>query len=138
EVEAKQQAEQEAKRREQQQREEAAALAAAALKRQEEAAAQKRHEEVHSTPTPLVALTVLKAKVVKHKLVLSLRLSDAGVVRVFGPSLKKISKSLKPGVQRLTVAIVRGAHVGHRHAVKVTVSLRTPSGAVSHTVTLRI
>ncbi len=140
EVEAKQQVEQEAKRKEQQQREEAQALAAAAAKRQEEAAAKKRHEEEaqHSTQRRPLGLTVLKAKVVRHKLVLSLRLSAAGVVRVFGLSLRKTSKSLKPGVQSLTVTILRTVHITHHHVAKVTVSLHAPSGTVSRTLTLKI
>jgi hypothetical protein len=134
EVEAKQRAEQEAKQREQQQHEEAEAL----KKRQEEADAKKRQEEDHSAPRQLPKLTVLKARTVGHKLMLSLRLSKAGVVSVFGPSLKKTSKLLASGVRRLSVVIVRPAHSTHRHAVRVTVSLRTASGTVSRRLTLKL
>jgi hypothetical protein len=138
EVEPAQRAEQEAGQLAQKQHEEAEALAAAAAakKRQEEAAAKAQHEEeAHPTQRRSPKLTVLKAKVVGQKLVLSLRLSTAGVVTVAGHSLKKISKSFGPGVRRRTVAIVWSAH---RHAARVTVSLRATSGTVSHRLTLSL
>jgi hypothetical protein len=138
EAEAKQKAE-EAKQQEQKQREAEAAAAAAAKKHQEEAAANKQHEEeAAAARRGTLKLTILKAKVVGHKLVLSLRLSAAGVVSVSGPSLKKTSKSLAAGVRRLAVAIVRPAHSTHRHAVSITVSLRASSRMVSRTVTVKL
>jgi hypothetical protein len=148
EVEAKQQAEQEvwqraqkqreeaeARQREQKHDEEAAALAAAAAKKgQEEAAAKQQHEEELAS----AKLTVLEAKVVGHKLVLSLRLSKAGVVSVRGSSFERTSKTLAAGVRHLTVSILASAHGAHRHTERVTVTLRTASRTVSRTVTLRL
>lgn len=141
EVEAKQQAEQEARQQAQKQHEqaEAEAQAAAAKKRQEEAAAKKRHEEeARAALRRRLKLTVLKARVVGHKLVLSLRLSTAGVIHVSGASLKKTSKSLGPGVRHLTVTILHIAHGRHRHAARVTVLLHAATGTVSRTLTLRL
>jgi hypothetical protein len=154
EVEAKQREEQEARQREQKQREEAEALAAAAAKkRQEEAAAKKRQEEAviaaaakkrqeeaaRAARRRHLKITVLKVRVVRHRLVFSLRLSTAGVVSVSGRSLRKTSKALRSGARRLAVPILQTAHSNTRHrAARVTVSLRAPSGTVSRTLTLRL
>jgi hypothetical protein len=131
----KQREEAEARQREQKQDEEAAVLAsAAAKKRQEEAAAKRQHEEELAS----AKLTVLTAKVVGHKLVLSLRLSKPGVVSVRGSSLKRTSKTLAAGVRRLTVSILASAYSAHRHTARVTVMLHTASRTVSRTVTIRL
>jgi hypothetical protein len=131
----KQRQEAETRQREQKQDEEAAAVAAAAAKKhEEEAAAKKQHEEELAS----VKLTVLGAKVVGHKLVLSLRLSDGGVVSVRGSSLERTSKTLAAGVRHLSVSILAGARGAHRHTAHVTVTLRTALRTVSRTIALRL
>jgi hypothetical protein len=131
----KQREEAETRQRQQKQDEEAAAVAAAAAKKhQEEAAAKTQHEEELAS----AKLTVLEAKVVGHKLVLSLRLSKAGVVSVRGSSFERTSKTLAAGVRHLTVSILASARSAHRHTARVTVTLRTASRTVSRTVALRL
>lgn len=119
-------------------REEAEALLAA-RRRQEEAAAKHNQEEAALAAKRLLSkFAVLRTKVLGRTLVLTLRVSTAGVVSVSGSPLKKVSQSLAAGVRRLSVTIAGGARGGHRHAVRVTVSLRTAAGIVSRALTLKL
>ncbi len=136
EVEAKQQ--EEARQREQKQQQEEAAKTI----RLEEEAPANRHGgvAVAAAHTQLPTLSVVKSKIVRGKLVLTLRISKAGVLTVSGHGVRRVSKALSAGLHRLEVRIAASARNarGHRHATKITVRLRVASVTVSRTLKIRL
>jgi hypothetical protein len=98
--------------------------------------AQPAPERGPQSPT----LSIVRARVLGGQLVLSLRTSAAGTVRISGEGLISASRSLAAGAHRVDVLIARtGLRAGrHRKKAKVSVHLRVGARTLAKTLTVRL
>jgi hypothetical protein len=86
-------------------------------------------------------LSIVKTKVVDGQLVLSLRISQAGAIRVTGDGVRSTSRSFVAGTHCVHVLIARTARTAGRHGhtnAKLTVRLTVGAQTLSKTLTVRL
>ncbi len=123
---------------------------AAAKKHQEEeaAAVAKRHEEEETARKRNAAeqaalagsLKIAKIKVRPGGLLVTIKMSRAGVVMITGPGLKKSVKTLRVGTHQISVVFTKAGRAGrvHHRKIKLVVTLNSAGRTASFSKVIKL